>query len=459
MTKIKKLLITGALSLSLIGLLVGCGIISEEADIAQTPLKTEAEKTILTTANNLSYPVVDTNQKWCFSDTEAIECGEAFVGQDAQYEGLQAAYQDNGDGTVTDINTGLMWIKDAGEKVYYSETVEKLETYSFAGYDDWRLPTIKELYSLAQFSGVDASMANSSDVEGLWPLIDDDYFVFLYGDKNGGQRTIDSQWLTSSVYVSNVYGDMSCFFGFNFSDGRIKCYGLDDSPAGGYFAQFVRGNEDYGVNNYVDNGDQTITDKATGLTWTQNDSGKALGFGDALNYCEALSVGGVDKWRLPNTKELHTLVDYSRSPDTTNSATIDPLFNLTQIMNEAGQQDYGQYWSSTTLISYPSDVASATYISFGRAMGYDRRSEEWIDVHGAGAQRSDPKVASNENTFEFGHGPQGDTVRRYNHTLCVTDGVAKPSNGAKPSTLVLSDIVLEQPEGGDIPTFGEMKKK
>ncbi|MGB5445425.1 MAG: hypothetical protein WBM99_07945 [Psychromonas sp.] len=131
---------------------------------------------------------------------------------------------------------------------------------------------------------------------------------------------------------------------------------------------------------------------------------------------------------------------------------------MTQTTNEAGQKQYGQYWSRTTLIYYSNDVAAATYISFARAMGYDQKSKEWIDVHGASAQRSDPKVASDENIFEFGHGPQGDTLRLHNYTLCLTGGVAKPSNGTKPSTLVLSDIVLEHPEGGDIPTFDEMKK-
>ena len=469
MIQIQKLLLAGASSSSLIILLLGCSSISKNIVEPKAPLNT---------AFNLSYPVVDTDQKWCFSDKEAIECGKEFVGQDAQYEGLQPLYQDNNDGTVTDLNTGLMWIKDAGKKTYYTKTMDKLKTYSFAGYDDWRLPTIKELYSLALFSGVDASMAKNSDVKGLWPLIDDDYFTFLYGDKNGGQRVIDSQWLTSSVYNSTVYNHQ-CFFGFNFSDGRIKCYGLDHSPAGGYFAQFVRGNKDYGINDYVENGNETITDRATGLTWTQNDSRKALDFNSALNYCEELSLGGTDTWRLPNTKELHTLVDYSRSPDITNSPAIDPLFNMTPITNEAGQKDYAQYWSSTTLISYPSNVASATYISFGRALGYDsksipapgeskplishnmennKESKEWIDVHGAGAQRSDPKVPSDENIFKFGHGPQGDTVRRYNYALCVTGGKATPSKGANPSTLVLSDVVLEVPKDGDIPTFGDMKK-
>ena len=428
---------------------------SETTEVAaeeQTDSAFVAEETVST---EYTYTIVDTDQSWCFSGTEAIECGEAFVGQDAQYEGLQPAYQDNGDGTITDLNTGLMWIQDAGDKTYYADAMEDLETYTFAGYDDWRLPTIKELYSLALFSGVDASMTSSSDVDGLWPLIDDDYFVFLYGDETGSNRVIDAQWLTSSIYNSTVNEDQSCFFGFNFSDGRIKCYGLDETPAGGYFAQYVRGGEGYGVNDYVENGDDTITDNATGLTWTQNDSGETLDWDSALNYCESLSLGGSDEWRLPNIKELHSLVDYNRSPDTTNSAAIDPLFNMTQITNEAGEDDYGFYWSSTTLISYPSDVGWANYVSFGRALGYQEQYGGWVDVHGAGAQRSDPKVPSDENTFEYGNGPQGDAVRQYNYVLCVSGGVAEPSDGDDPSTLVLSDVEMEPMEGGEVPTIGE----
>ncbi len=383
-----------------------------------------------------SYAIVDTDQTWCFSETEAIECGDDFVGQDAQYEGLRPSYQDNGDGTVTDLNTGLMWIQDAGDKTYYDDAMEELETYTFAGYDDWRLPTIKELYSLALFSGVDASRAESSDVDGLWPFMDEDYFVVLYGDESDSPRVIDAQWLTSSVYDSTVMGGQECFFGFNFVDGRIKCYPLQGG-ANGYFAQYVRGAE-YGVNDVVENGDDTITDDATGLTWTQNDTGEALGWEAALDHCESLSLAGSDDWRLPNIKELQSLVDYDRSPDTTDSAAIDPVFNLTPITNEAGESDYGSYWSSTTLIAYPSFVEAATYISFGRSLGYMEEFGGWVDVHGAGAQRSDPKVPSNE-TFETGSGPQGDAVRMYNNVLCVSGGVAHASGGDDPATLSLSD--------------------
>ncbi|MCP4416885.1 MAG: DUF1566 domain-containing protein [Chloroflexi bacterium] len=401
---------------------------------------------------NYSYPIVDTDQNWCFSDSAVITCGEAFNGQDGQYSGLQPAYQDNGDSTITDLNTGLMWIQDAGDKTFYADAMAELENYSFAGYDDWRLPTIKELYSLALFSGVDASSASSSNVEGLQPFIDD-AFVFLYGDESGSARVIDAQWLTSSIYNSTVMGNESCFFGFNFSDGRIKCYPLKEKPNGGYFAQYVRGGNNYGSNDYIQNSNNTITDNATGLSWTQNDNGAAIDWNGALNYCESLSLDGSDAWRLPNIKELHSIVDYGRSPDITNSAAIDPLFNLTSITNEAGASDYGFYWSSTTLISYPDRVSTATYISFGRALGYMEEFGGWVDVHGAGAQRSDPKVSTGE-TFEFGQGPQGDARRVNNYVLCVSGGVAESSSGSS-STISLSGSEELPPEGGEAPAAGE----
>ena len=66
----------------------------------------------------------------------------------------------------------------------------------------------------------------------------------------------------------------------------------------------LRGGDGYGVNDYTDSGDGTVTDVATGLTWTQNDNGEAVDWGSALDYCEALSLGGSDAWRLPNIKEL-----------------------------------------------------------------------------------------------------------------------------------------------------------
>jgi hypothetical protein len=56
--------------------------------------------------------VVDTGQEKCYNNSREItypKPGEAFYGQDAQYQGIQPTYRDNGNGTITDLNTGLMW--------------------------------------------------------------------------------------------------------------------------------------------------------------------------------------------------------------------------------------------------------------------------------------------------------------------------------------------------------------
>jgi len=71
-------------------------------------------------AERVPYTIVDTGQIRCYSNNAEIEFpknGTAFFGQDAQYVGNEPAYEDNGDGTVTDLNTGLMWQSDPGEKM------------------------------------------------------------------------------------------------------------------------------------------------------------------------------------------------------------------------------------------------------------------------------------------------------------------------------------------------------
>lgn len=363
---------------------------------------------------------LDTGQVNCYDDQNIIPCpqeGEAFYGQDAQYASAQLYYVDNGDGTVTDVNTGLMWIQAPGEKMAYYDAVDSAESFSFAGYDDWRVPTIKELYSLMDFSGIDDA------VTGTDPFIDADIFVFEYGDPSKGEREIDSQWVTSSIYTGSVMNGRECFFGVNFADGRIKCYPTSANRNNGYFLRLVRGTESYGENDFVDNGDGTVSDRTTGLTWQQVDSGEGVDWGDALASCESLELAGQDDWRLPNAKELQYIVDYDRGPDETNSAAIDPLFSVSSIVNEAGQDDYPFYWSSTTHANARGGQ-SAVYVSFGRAMGY--MNGIWMDVHGAGAQRSDPK-SGDPADYPTGMGPQGDARRIDNYVRCVrggTDGEA-----------------------------------
>jgi len=394
--------------------------------------------------DELPFPVVDTKQVKFYNTLSEIEeplIGQPFYGQDANYSGLQPAYEDNGDGTVTDLVSGLMWQKspdmdgngviDYADKMSYNEALAAADTFGLAGYDDWRLPNIKEMYSLIVFSGIDPSGYEGNDTEDLVPFIDTDYFDFAYGDTDAGERIIDAQMASSTLYVGTTMNGDETMFGVNFADGRIKGYPTGPMPGQEedkqFYVMYVRDNVDYGINDFVDNGDGTITDNATGLMWMQNDDGEGMDWEDALSYAEGSVFANYNDWRLPNAKELQSIVDYSRAPSVTNSAAIDPVFNCSTITDEGGNEDYPFYWSGTTHTNWSENNSGAwaAYVCFGTAFGFmeippGSGNFQLMDVHGAGAQRSDPKVGDPDE-YPYGHGPQGDVVRIYNYVRLVRD--------------------------------------
>lgn len=382
-----------------------------------------------TPPGNLTYSIVDTAQDKCYDASAQIPCpadGAAFYGQDAQHTGNAPSYTANGDGTVTDNVTGLMWTQtpdtngdgniNAADKFTYAAAVPYCDNLTLAGYDDWRLPDIKTLYSLMDFRGTDP-MGN--DTSGLIPFINTDYFAFGYGDTAAGERVIDAQFASSTLYVGTVMNNAQAMFGLNLGDGRIKGYPTDKA----FYVLCARGNPDYGANAFHDNGGGTITDAATGLMWARDDNGAGVTWEQALAWVEqqnAANYLGYSDWRLPNAKELQSLVDYTRAPDTTGSAAIDSLFNATAITNEAGQADYGFYWSSTTFLRADGSATDAAYVAFGRGLG-SMDGTRVIDVHGAGCQRADPKDGDPAEYPSWGHGPQGDVRRVFNHVRLVRD--------------------------------------
>ncbi|MCW5211532.1 DUF1566 domain-containing protein [Desulfobulbus sp. TB] len=377
-----------------------------------------------TETTTLRYPIVDTGVSDYYSNnsllTSAPATGKAFYGQDAHYNSNQPSYTDNGNGTVTDNVTGLMWQKDMGSKMTWSDANALATTLELGGYTDWRLPTIKELYSLILFTG---AKGDGSNPDTYTLFIDSDFFTQPFGDTSNGERIIDAQTWSATEYVGTTMGGDATVFGVNFIDGRIKGYPKYDPPSntasqGTAYFRFVRGNTDYGTNNFVDNSNGTISDLATGLIWQQADDGTARNWEDALAYAEALELAGHDDWRLPNPKELQSIVDYTRSPDTSSSAAIDPLFSTTQIQDPDGNPQYPYFWTGTThLDSYdPVVYDKAIYIAFGEAQG--KMNDVLYDVHGAGAQRSDPKSGV-PDSFPAYIGPQGDVRYMLNYVRCV----------------------------------------
>lgn len=366
---------------------------------------------------NLTYKIVDTGTKEFYSDNSKIsapEIDDDFYGQDANYSGNQPSYTNNGDGTITDNVTGLMWEQSMGEKLTFEEAFSKAENSTLAGYSDWRVPAIKELYSLIQFTG---------QVKGATAIhffIDTDYFDQPLGDVSLGEREIDAQTWSSTEYVGKTMLGDATVFGVNFIDGRIKGYPKFKPQTGAankmYF-RLVRGNAEYGKNSFKDNGDETISDLATGLMWQKADDGISRNWEEALAYAEALELGGYSDWRLPNAKELQSIVDYSRSPQTTSSPAIDPIFETSEIDYPNGNSGhYPFFWTGTTHLDGANPYSNAVYIAFGEGLG--KMNGDVMDVHGAGCQRSDPKNGNRDDYPQY-WGPQGDVRYVYNFVRCV----------------------------------------
>ena len=320
----------------------------------------------------LTSPVVSTGHAKYYDNRNEIappKLGQPFYGEDAQFQVHPASYTLSADGlTVRDNVTDLNWqrspdtdgngVLDRSDKLTLDKAQAlpaKLNAAKFGGFEDWRLPTIKELYSLFDGRGTDPSGPTmDADTSRLTPYLDPKVFKFAYGDTRTGERVIDSQYASSTKYVGKGARGFDKLFGVNFADGRIKGYDLF-MPGGRtgktFFAICVRGNPAYGKNDFHDHGDGTITDRATGLDWSKNDSGQGMNWQNALAWVQQKNAEkflGHDDWRLPSVKELQSIVDYTRSPDTSHSPAIDPVFTCTTITNEAHQADYPFYWSATT---------------------------------------------------------------------------------------------------------------
>jgi hypothetical protein len=136
------------------------------------------------TGTALPAQALQTGQTACY-DASGTVIACAGTGQDGELQkGLARAYVDNGDGTITDTKTGLMWEKLSGDgsihdyNTLYTWTnaftkITSLNTASFAGHTDWRLPNANELQTLAKIGAlgpaIDAAF-NTNCVGSCTPL-------------------------------------------------------------------------------------------------------------------------------------------------------------------------------------------------------------------------------------------------------------------------------------------------
>jgi hypothetical protein len=232
-------------------------------------------------------------------DTGATKSGTDVFGEDADYSIRPPSFTDNGNGTVTDNVTGLMWQKTDNGESTWEAAVTAAATLNLGGYTDWRLPTPAEAFSILNH-------ANS-------PAVNPTYFP-------SNAAGAAEYWWTSDIYGT----DATKVWCTNSGGGLGAHPKAETISAGGtkrFHARYVRGEKPTNGHNYVNNGDGTVTDTDTGLMWTQAPSA-AMNWSAAISHAESLTTGGYSDWRLPNVKELQSLVDITLATSTSAATAI-----------------------------------------------------------------------------------------------------------------------------------------
>lgn len=246
----------------------------------------------------------DTGQTQSFTNTP---------GEDADYTIFPPFFKVNGDGTVTDTVTGLMWQQvDGGEM-----SIETAETYcanlSLAGYTDWRLPSAQEAFSILQQGksnpALDVTAFPQSGAEYWWT-----------SEKQTGS--------TTKVWVTNAGGGVG---------NHLKTETLSAGGSKRFHARAVRDvRPPLMVPVQFSIKDSIVLDNLTGLEWQRFQLPDSVSWENALVYAENLVLMGKNDWRLPNVKELESINDETRTQPSLNK----------DIWPGALAK---KYWSSTTL--------------------------------------------------------------------------------------------------------------
>jgi hypothetical protein len=241
-----------------------------------------------------------TGQSNCYDGSQPIFCpqpGEPFYGQDAHYATSQSftklghggtelsniATQADGWIMTRDNNTGLIWeikttdgsIHDQNNEHDWEEAkdvfIAQLNDSNFGGYSDWRMPTIKEMGRI-----VDTDKSNPSINTNYFPNIQSAaYWTSTINAQSSGLA-----WKMSFDYGYSLYGNMI---------------------VNSYYVIAVRGT--IVENDWVNNGDWTLTDTNTGLMCSFFAYDK-MTWQEALEFCESATYNGFNDWRLPNRNEL-----------------------------------------------------------------------------------------------------------------------------------------------------------
>jgi hypothetical protein len=208
------------------------------------------------------------------------------------------------------------------------------------------------------------------------------------GDCNGdGQVTIDELLKSVDRALSGCHDDGICSQSGGQrlpATGQTTCWDADGIVIAcngtGQDGELQAG----GALAYVDNGDGTISDLNTHLMWEKkSDDGGIHDWDTVHTWAEAFSTfiaglnadggfAGHTDWRLPNVRELQSIVDYQNAPPAVSAAfNTDCAPNCTVTTCSCTQPD--NYWSSTTSASPPTSAWSVYFT--GGVFNFPKTSE------------------------------------------------------------------------------------
>jgi len=328
----------------------------------------------------------------------------SYAGGDDGAQGLGVAwpvtrFTDNGDGTVTDGLSGLIWLRDAGctaASDWASGLVAAQRLASGAcGLTDgsaaglWRMPNANELESL-----VDVSQAAPALTAGH-PFTHVDlahayWSSTTYMAATGSAMAIrfsDGRWINGADAGDGSFSNVkttsrnSLWAVRSGARGTVQLLatGVFAGPGGGSFGVGDDANLRNGVPltspRFIDNGDGTLADTVTGLTWLKQADCIHATWAGALTSVDALSGGqcGLSdgstsgQWHLPNRNEMLSLSD--RAPTFPQAAYLNGAYQASGAVT--GPVVFGRfvvsdyYWTSTTDATDPLQAWTLYSCDFG----------------------------------------------------------------------------------------------
>ena len=281
-------------------------------------------------------------------------------------------FTESGD-CIADNLTGLMWTQNANlpnETKTWQQALDYANNLSLCSYTDWRLPNVNELESLVNagqgrvstwlnwqgFTNVQShyywsSTTNAERTDLTWNVgMHTSYLIWLEKSDDNYVWPVRAGQSDNSdpLYPANLW-----------KTGQTTSYAMGDD------GELKRGVA-WPDPRFSVSGD-CVTDNLTGLMWTQNANlpNETKTWEQALDYANNLSLCGYTDWRLPNRKELLSLIDYSEYNPAL--AIGHPFTNV--------QSDI--YWSSNTHANN-TGVAWEVYISSGIVYTSNKSNNHYV---------------------------------------------------------------------------------